>query len=256
MRNDDLRKLYDKVYSQGADNFFSKNSFQESITIQQMCSDWNGLSVLEIGCGSGKLAALLGFSGALVDAVDYSEEAIKVAVSQFNIPGVTYSCKDFQSIKGSYDAIIMQGVLEHMDDPFNMLTTMLKSNLNENGFIITSSPSFLNPRGYIWMTLQLLFDIPMSLTDLHFLCPFDFEEFALANNLNLEYHSVDHERGAGELAIVDLKKRLTNALSDAGYKNDEVDRLLNWFSKAAKYYKRENYSGATVIYKMARSNLQ
>ena len=34
--------------------------------------------------------------------------------------------------------------------------------LKKDGILLTSSPSFLNPRGYVWMTLQLLFDVPMS----------------------------------------------------------------------------------------------
>ena len=69
----------------------------------------------------------------------------------------------------------MQGVLEHLDKPFKTLRSIIIANLKKNGQFITSSPSFLNPRGYVWMTLQLLFDVPMSLTDIHFLCPFDFE---------------------------------------------------------------------------------
>ena len=58
--------------------------------------------------------------------------------------------------------------------------------VEKDGYLINLCPSFLNVRGHVWMTLQLLFDVPMSLSDLHFLCPFDFEEFCEGKGYELE----------------------------------------------------------------------
>jgi hypothetical protein len=103
------------------------------------------------------------------------------------------------------------------------------------------------------MTLQLLLDVPMSLTDLHFLCPFDFEEFAAKNNYNLETRSTDYDWGSGERTIVDFEKRLRNALRDADLDNSKVDRFLEWLAKAVPYHRHDEFSGATVAYKITRS---
>jgi hypothetical protein len=106
----------------------------------------------------------------------------------------------------------------------------------------------------VWMTLQLLFDVPMSLTDLHFLCPFDFENYAKANSLSLALRSIDQDRGNGERLIIDFQKRLPNALKDAGMDNSKVDRFLEWLSQASPYQQRDELSGATVAYKMSKNN--
>jgi hypothetical protein len=46
---------------------------------------------------------------------------------------------------------------------------------------------------------------------------------------------------------------LRNALRDAGMDNSRVDDLLEWLSKAKEYFKQDNDTGATVIYKIIKS---
>ena len=197
MRNQELTAVYNQVYKNDSSSFYSFNTFPESKLILEMLPHWNGLKVLEIGCGEGRLAAMLSFAGAVhVDAVDYSEEAIKIAKNRIQLDNVSYRCTDYREIKEKYDVVVLQGVLEHLDEPFNELDYMLKTLVRDDGLLITSSPSFLNPRGYVWMTLQLLFDVPMSLTDLHFLCPFDFESFAQSKGYKVEFQSTDHDWGS------------------------------------------------------------
>jgi SAM-dependent methyltransferase len=250
MDNKELKKKYDRVYSNGSKKFYTTSSMPESLLIQEMGSDWAGLDVLEIGCGEGRLATLLGFCDANVHAVDYSDEAVSIAKARANLPNVNFECRDYHDIEGQYDRVVLQGVLEHLDKPFEELRYIRRALLRPGGSIITSSPSFLNPRGYVWMTLLLLLDVPMSLSDLHYLCPFDFEEFAESDGLSLKYASTNHDWGGGELTIIDFKKRLTNALRDAKLNNQNVDRFLVWLEKAVQYYRPEEFSGATVVYRL------
>lgn len=254
MQNKDLTKVYDKVYHDDSSTFYSFNTFPESKLIIDMLPRWNGLKILEIGCGVGRLAAMLSFAGAEhVDAVDYSQEAISIAQKRISLENVHYQCVDYHDIEGLYDVVVLQGVLEHLDQPFEELSYMLDKLVRQGGVVITSSPSFLNPRGYVWMTLQLLFDVPMSLTDLHFLCPFDFENFAKQNNLALDFRSTDQDWGSGERLLIDFKKRLPNALRDAGMDGSKVEKLLEWLDKASKCYHLDECSGATVAYKIAKN---
>ena len=97
------------------------------------------------------------------------------------------------------------------------------------------------------MTLQLLFDVPMSKSDLHFLCPFDFEEYTERLGGRLTYRTCFQDWGHGERLIIDFKKRLTNALKDAGMKGD-VDRFLAWLKKTVPYRNYTDFSGANIVY--------
>ena len=254
MKNIDLREKYESIYAEGSLKYFSITGFSMSKLIIDLMPSWNNLDVLEIGCGEGRLAAMLSFAGAKkVDAIDYSNEAIKIAQKTLNLENVSFSCADYQTINKRYDVVVLQGVLEHFDNSFEALKHIIEKNLKDDGRVILTTPSFLNPRGYIWMTLQLLFDVPMSLTDINFMCPFDFEEFCEEHGYTLEeIKSTDQDWGSGELSIIDLSKRLPNALRDAGMDNSKVNRLLEWLSKAVKYHRTDDFSGAIVGYKISK----
>jgi len=252
-KNIDLKKIYNRVFVDDDSNFFTCNLYEESTMIIDMCDDWKGKTVLEIGCGTGNLASMIRYTGVKhILAVDYSSEAIKRATEKYNLSRVKYRNCNYKDVKGKYDIIVMQGVLEHLDNPFQELDYIRNNLLSRNGIIITSSPSFLNPRGYVWMTLATLFNVPMSLTDLHFLCPFDFKTYCEKNNLNLEYKSGYQDWGSGETTIRDFKKRLVNALSDANMDNSKVPLLLEWMEKAIPYSKQTNDTGAIICYKISK----
>ena len=254
MKNIDLHEKYESIYTEGSLKYFSITGFSMSKLIIDLMPSWNNLDVLDIGCGEGRLSAMLSFAGAKkVDAIDYSAEAIKIARNTINFENVSFTCGDYRSIDKRYDVVVLQGVLEHFDNSFEALKHIIETNLKDDGRVILTTPSFLNPRGYIWMTLQLLFDVPMSLTDLNFMCPFDFEDFCKEYGYTLEeIKSTDQDWGSGELAIIDLSKRLPNALRDAGMDYSKVDRLLKWLKKAVKYHQTDDFSGAIVGYKISK----
>jgi len=251
--NQSLKKRYDTIYKEGQGTYFSFSSYNQSHPILDLVGNWEGKNVLEIGCGEGALSAMIGLAGAKkVDAIDYSEEAIKIAKSKINLDNVDYICKEAVDIDSQYDVVVMLGVLEHIDNPFETLKSFMDNNVKNKGMLITSSPSFLNPRGYVWMTLQLLFDVPMSLSDIHFLCPFDFQSFAEKYNYKIEIRSTDYDWGGGKRTLIDFEKRLSNALKDAGMDNEKVPYLLQWLQKAMPYFQHDNYSGANVAYRIER----
>lgn len=254
MKNVDLREKYESIYAEGSSKYFSISGFSMSRLIIDLMPSWNDLDVLDIGCGEGGLAAMLSFAGAKkVDAVDYSSEAINIAKKRINFENVFFSCGDYRLIDKRYDVVVLQGVLEHFDNSFEALEHIIETNLKNDGRVILTTPSFLNPRGYVWMTLQLLFNVPMSLTDLNFMCPFDFDDFCKSHGYSLEeIKSTDQDWGSGELAIIDLSKRLPNALRDAGMDHSNVGRLIEWLRKAVKYHRTDDFSGAIVGYKISK----
>ena len=250
MKNIDLQEKYNTIFKEGSDNFFTCNVFHEAHTIAGM-QDWQGLQVMDIGCGEGILPAMIAHGGAEhVVGIDYSKEAIDNAISKFNIPNIQFIADDYRVIENKFDVITMQGVMEHLDAPWNELKNMMENYLEDDGCLITSSPSFLSPRGYVWMTLQKLFDVPMSLTDLHFICPFDMEKFCDENGYGLDYESIHQDWGSGDIMIRDFNKRLRNALRDADMDNSKVDDLLEWLQEAGKYFQTDESTGAIVVYKI------
>jgi len=245
--NAGLRDFYADKYRDGIENFYSFVKEAETLGLFG-AADWQGLSVLEVGCGEGVLSAMIAEAGAArVLGVDFTDVAIAAAKVNLDHPALEFRADDYRAVDEKFDVIVMEGVLEHMDAPFDALQFMATKQLKRPGRIISSSPSFLNPRGYVWMTLQLLFDVPMSLSDLHFLCPFDYQDYAEKLDANLTYTSVDQDWGHGARMIEDFDKRLRNALRDKGMTGD-VDRLLNWLRRTTDFTAASDFSGANVIY--------
>ena len=252
MKNKDLKEKYDSVFKEGAYNFFTSDGFHEALSIAASY-DWREKKVLDIGCGEGRLVSTIAGAGASgVVGVDYSVEAIKNARDRFDLPNLEFVSSDYRRINEKFDVVTMQGVMEHFDNPWDELKNILDNFLVEDGVVVTSSPSFINPRGYVWMTLAKLFDVPMSLTDLHFICPFDMIDFCKEHGYDLEYESIYQDWGCGETMLNDLNKRLRNALRDAGMDNTKVADLLAWMSRASDFFTQNNESGAIVIYKISK----
>ena len=245
--NKDLRDLYDKVYNKGETNFFTFSSRDISTEVINELN-YKNLEVLEIGCGTGETAFQLANAGSkMVTAFDYSFEAIKKAKTQFTHKNLIFDVKSIDDISEKYDCIIMQEVIEHTDQPLEVIKK-LSQHLNSKGHLVLTCPSFVNLRGYVWMTLQTLLDVPMSLTDLHFFIPDDMIEYAAELNLNLTWRTFRHKQSHGEMMILDLKKRLKNALRDADLNNSKVDQFLIWLEKVGKYIDNEHYNGSIALY--------
>ncbi len=240
MRNNEgLKDLYQRAFQGGKEYAGGENSFftfsTADITEYILENvDFKGKDILEVGCGTGDTAFALAQNGAgSVVAIDYSEEAIKTCKKKYRQSNLEFEARDYRTITDTYDIVLLQEVIEHMNDPAKVISGLMK-NVKDNGTLILTCPNFTNIRGYIWMTLQILFDVPMSLSDIHFFSPFDFEEIAQNENLKLKWKTFAHDRVVGEKLIADMRKRLKNALKDKGMDNSKVDDLLDWISKVVK----------------------
>jgi len=248
--NKDLIEVYDREYAKDIyKGFFTYNQAQMYREMLAALPSWDGLKVLDVGSGQGELVAMVKIAGAeSVVGIDFSKEAVAISKERYKIPDTKFVLQELFEHRGKYDVVMMNGVLEHMDEPFKALDFICGELLEEGGIIVTGSPSFINPRGFIWMTLQTLFDVPMSLTDVHFLIPADFEQYCRDKEYDLEYRSLCQELGWGESTVKDFSKRLHNALRDAGMDNSKVPKLMEWLEKTLPYSSYTEHSGAHVIY--------
>lgn len=243
MNNETLKDVYDTMHRKGVTSWFS-DGHEERELILKMGEPWGDLTVLEIGCGEGDLANEIFKTGGKVYAIDYSTEAFSKTVKH---SGPVFGCGDYRNLVGRrWGRIVMQGVLEHLDNPFTELKWMIDNLLVRGGDIITSSPCFLNPRGIVWHTLRMVGAV-MSKTDIHFLDPDQFEDFCRQHRYKLDLRDCDVSWGNREDMIKDLRQRIPLALRDGNihYIPEDLDHFLDWLSK----YKCDCF-GANVAYRI------
>jgi methionine biosynthesis protein MetW len=104
-----------------------------------------GSKVLEIGCGSGRLANLLSMrKKCLVYCVEKEPKMASIAKNKcVEVLNMDIETKELPYSNGFFDCIILGNVLEHMKEPSKILAN-LKKYLSDNGFLIYSVPNIVN----------------------------------------------------------------------------------------------------------------
>src|SRR3989338_5044174 len=210
-KNKDLISFYDGVYKKGEKKHYSRLLFKKNksgLPIDESevlkAHNWKNKTVLDVGCGTGLMAAEIAKAGAKkVVGIDFSPDAITVAKTEHQHPNLEYEVEDVQKHRDTYDIAISLGTLEHMDKPLEILK-LLKKHLNPKGVILITSPNWSNPRGYILQTLRFLFNAPITLADLHYLTPIEFEAWAKKLQMKLSWKTFDFEWAQGEKLLKDF----------------------------------------------------
>jgi 2-polyprenyl-3-methyl-5-hydroxy-6-metoxy-1,4-benzoquinol methylase len=251
-----LQKLYESVYAGAKEDFFSRfvngRDISETDKLVLSATKWAGKRVVDIGCGTGETAAgIAGLGATFVTGIDYSPSAIEKAEARHSADNLHFEVTSLDDYSEPVDVVVSCGTLEHMEMPELELKKMVGL-VKGKGEIVLTCPYFLNLRGFIWMSLALLLDVPMSLTDRHYISPFDIERWLKGTDMRLVcVQPFDYERANGQQMLVDMKKRLTNALCDAGLPNKGVDTTLVWLEKVVEYEARTSpgrFGGANALY--------
>jgi SAM-dependent methyltransferase len=80
--------------------------------------------VIDVGCGTGQLACLLGLKGRRMMGVDYSQHSIALAESlrdKFHLANVRFQRENILELSlpdASFDYVFCNGVLHHTSDPY------------------------------------------------------------------------------------------------------------------------------------------
>ena len=251
-QNKKLKQFYDKVYLKGEKKHFTSKDSRSRLEATEVLKQisWKSKKVLDVGCGTGFFAYTVAKKGSNVLGIDYSVDAIEIAKSQYSNPNLEFKNIDVSKIKEKFDVIVSNGTFEHMDDPLKTLK-LFKQHLNPKGCIIITSPNWTNPRGYILLTLWYLFKAPITLADLHYFTPIDFQNFAKKLGMKLTWKTFDRSWSHGDILISDFKKRLPNVLRDARLPSNEkqIDSFVHWIKTNIVSLNNDlPHSGATGLY--------
>ena len=102
---------------------------------------FNGLRILDVGCGGGILCEPLSRLGADVTGIDTNEKAIKVAKEHAKIKNlkINYINAELSQVeKCSFDIITCMEVLEHVEN-VNQIISISNNILRKNGFFFGST---------------------------------------------------------------------------------------------------------------------
>ncbi len=253
MDNKGLANLYNEIYRKGESSHYTKLLFakgdyaHDRLEVLRTLS-WKGKTVLDAGCGTGELAYLIAARGAKhVRGIDYSHEAIACARGAYTKNNLSFEQGEIMNTRGRFDAVVCLGTLEHMDDPLGTLRCFKKI-LAPGGSMIVSCPNWVNPRGYILLALRYLFGAPITLADLHYLTPVEFEAWAKKLKMKLIWRTVDHDWAHGEKMIRDFARRLPKVIRDGKLRVDKkrIKGFLSWLSNHAVALERDTHFGGAI----------
>lgn len=205
------------------------------------------------------LAREIASRGALhLIGLDYSASAIDIANKMTNNEKIVFLNEDITTWKSEikFDVITALGVVEHTNDP-SLFINIIAKLLHQDGCLIIACPHFLNVRGYIWMSLVKLFEVPMSLSDLHFLHPWHIQHYAEKAGLRAQMlTTVDREWAYGPRLIKDFDKRIRNALNDVKFPTHNVDMFMTYIKELVDHFESrevgEGMEGATAIWRLSQ----
>jgi 2-polyprenyl-3-methyl-5-hydroxy-6-metoxy-1,4-benzoquinol methylase len=216
-----LKSKYEEIYSASDVWLYSKSHGVHSVILSLLEQGLASKRVLDVGCGAGRLPIMCALRGADVIGFDFSEAAIRIAK-------LNASCADAElrlevaDIDGfcaatteAYDLITMVGVLEHVPDPVDTLRSLNRV-VAPGGTLVTSCPNFLNLRGFSYMTLLTLLDLPLSLADVRQVDYLAMQEWAQSTGWSYDRAvGAIYRFGWGEKAATDMCKRLPLAVGDS-----------------------------------------
>ena len=113
---------------------------------------FNGLKILDIGCGGGLLSEPMARLGANVVGADAAEKNIPVAKVHAKNSGLEIdyrhtSAEEIAKTSEKFDVVLNMEVIEHVADPLGFLTAC-KQLLKPNGLMLCSTIN-RNPKSYL-----------------------------------------------------------------------------------------------------------
>jgi len=112
--------------------------------VEQRILDNKPDTLLDIGCGDGRLVQMVKGIVPRISGVDLSKRAIAFARA-FN-PEVTFRCEDIASIQETYDWLTLSQILEHIqDEEMSRFLSQVARLVRDNGRVLVTVPTVNYP---------------------------------------------------------------------------------------------------------------
>jgi SAM-dependent methyltransferase len=121
-----------------------------------------GSRVLDVGCGSGDLAASLARAGYAMRGVEVAPDAARVARERHGLDVTTGTLAEAAFPDGHFDAAVVWHVLEHVPDPPNLLREVWRV-VRPGGRLVVQVPSFDSFQARLFRTRWFALDVPRHL---------------------------------------------------------------------------------------------
>ena len=106
-----------------------------------------GMTILEVGCGTGTFTRELARSGAEIVAIDVSPELLEIARANCSAPNVQYQIQNAYALsysEGVFDSVVGSSVLHHLE--IEAAIRDIYRVLKLGGTIYFTEPNMLNPQ--------------------------------------------------------------------------------------------------------------
>lgn len=116
-----LKETYEKIYQDENIWKFSKFDGVHAVIWNLLKDKINNSSILDVGCGSGRLTFYLGLNSKRVLGIDFSTKAIEKANflrSFLNIQSVEFRVDKLKNIDEKFDVIVFADVIEHVKNQY------------------------------------------------------------------------------------------------------------------------------------------
>ena len=124
-----------------------------------------GARVVDLGCGSGAFTDVLRRRGYSCAGVDLSPKLIAIARSKFpNIEFIEGDVEHLPFTDGSFDGVLLSGLIHHLPDPSRCATEVLRI-LRPRGKFVAFDPNRMNPFMYLYRDRTSPFYSSIGVTD-------------------------------------------------------------------------------------------
>lgn len=162
----------DKWWSEGETLYLSNYLNQSRFEFFENYSlNWQGMKVLDVGCGGGAACEFAAKLGAQVSGIDLSPNSIKAAQdhaikSNLKIDYQSGIAEKLPYDDNTFDMVLCFDVLEHVDD-WNKVVSEVYRVLNKEGLFLfdTINKTFKSKVIMIWLLEDILKQLPKGLHD-------------------------------------------------------------------------------------------
>jgi 2-polyprenyl-6-hydroxyphenyl methylase / 3-demethylubiquinone-9 3-methyltransferase len=169
-----------ELYEREADNWWTPGSKLSILSyfnaprfsyFDRFVGPWQGLKVLDVGCGGGFTCEFLAKRGAKVTGVDLSEKSIQAARKHAKESGLKIEYLQGKGEKlpvdsGQFDLVVCVDVLEHVEDLGKVLSEINRALKSGGTFLFdTINRTWKSRAVMIWLLEYVLKEIPRGTHD-------------------------------------------------------------------------------------------